>query len=233
MHLTISIAVPIQSQSHHTSSLGIIYSIPNTISVLPFLFSSLQRGSGKGSAHSHYGNYDTSSHSPLGNDTHSLSQIAYYFYTYVSSHSPHHHLKSGNLQSTHPSKRGIIIAIALHRISKVGIGGWRRGITSTSGAEFMLWTMVSGSRVRCRRRYSCDHHRHRVVDERLRNENEMPWWARGLEWMWTEKEVNSRRFEGSEIEVGDDNIRRCGTKGFTVAGMLMQPYARVPRVLQG
>jgi hypothetical protein len=45
--------------------------------------------------------------------------------------------------------------------------------------------------------------------------------------------VNSRRFEGSEIEVGDDNIRRCGTKGFTVAGMLMQPYARVPRVLQG
>jgi hypothetical protein len=86
---------PFIFQSHHTSSLGIIYSFPNTISVLPFLFSSLQRGKGKGSAHSHYGNYDTSSHSPLGNDTHSLSQIAYYFYTYVSSHSTLHHLKSG------------------------------------------------------------------------------------------------------------------------------------------
>jgi hypothetical protein len=110
---------PFIFQSHRTSSLGIIYSIPNTISVLPFLFSSLQRGEGKGTTHSHYGNYDMSSHSPLGNDTHSLSQIAYYFYTYISQHSPHHRLKSGSLQSTHSSKRGIIIAIALHRISKV------------------------------------------------------------------------------------------------------------------
>jgi hypothetical protein len=53
---------------------------------------------------------------------------------------------------------------------------------------------------------------------------------------WSECEQRSGELtslEGSVIGVGDNNIRRCGTKGFTAAVMLMQPYARGPRVLQG